>query len=114
MNFTDSIDQIKQRYQVEDCTNINTKTYSKPNRIHPNYNLILISFIEFLQFLNTGLYKLWDSNIGDLFSDTYTLSFCILILNSQCVGVAKEVSNIKVPQFNQYLEFEFDGLKRYK
>ena len=24
MNFTDSIDQIKQRYQVEDSTNINT------------------------------------------------------------------------------------------
>ena len=37
--------------------------------------------------------KALDSLTDDLFSDTHTLSLSTLILNSQCVGVTKDVNN---------------------
>ena len=46
------------------------------------------------------IFKAWDSFIDDLFSDTYILSLSItelLLLNSQCVGVVKEVNNNRLP-----------------
>ena len=57
--------------------------------------------------------KLLDSNISDLFSDTYT-SFQYEFTQTQCVGVAKEVSNIKVPQLKsgaKILEFDSFSLE---
>ena len=63
--------------------------------------MVMVSFM-LLTFSRTDkrlqkLSKLWDTNIGDLLSDTYTLSLIIPRLNSQCVGVAKEVINVRVP-----------------
>ena len=43
-------------------------------------------------------FQLWDFNIADLFSYAYTLSLSKLILKTR-VGVAKEVTNIRVQQF---------------
>ena len=42
-------------------------------------------------------YKAWVSFIVDLFSDIHKLSLSMLILNSQCVGVAREVNNKRAP-----------------
>ena len=52
----------------------------------------------------------WDSLIAVLFSDTNTLSLSLLLLNSQCVGVAKKVNNKTVLGLPWYLsqdEFQF-------
>ena len=53
------------------------------------------------------MYKAHIPNIHALNSDTHTLFFSILILNSQCVGVAKEVNNKRAPGLI-YLPWYFD------
>ena len=54
MNFTDSIDQIKQRYQVEDSTNINTtqKTTQSELTLTINWYWFHLYFFDPLNFSN--------------------------------------------------------------
>ena len=58
------------------------------------------------------IYEMWDSFIGDYFSDTYTLSLSILILNSKCVVVAKEFTNKGVPHFIKWNANKLASIKR--